>query len=371
MSLPAMVPDAVKRWRLGTRVNAWMFRAYNPAPHHLALFRMVYASFSLVLLFGYRFDWLADFPDGFFYPPPGIARLFDGFPSAGLIWLLNGLAIGCNIALLVGWRTKLASIGMALCLYLLYSLLFSLGNIYHMVLWSTTPLVMAFSGWGNSLSLDAKRAGREGPIQRWPIALMALLVGFSFFTAGYAKLYGGWLMPESAVWQHFMRVFHAIGRDGLLAQYFAGFQFRPFWDLADWYVVLFQSLFVVAALHPRSMRIFCSLALLFHIMVLLVLTISFSIHVVVFLLFIDWRALEATVPRVIARLRAFINAAVRRIQPWMLLPVWAIYMWAFAAQDSYYLVDGPTWFELFVFASAALGYASVPLLRLARRLRSL
>lgn len=371
-----MIDFAAFRHRPAARLRAWLdlwiFHSYDPAPHHLGLFRIIYAGFSLVMLFGYRFDWLSDLPSGFFAPRPGIGQLFSDFPSAPVMQALSGLMIVLNVLLLVGWRTRWVSIAFSAVLIVLFALLFSLGNIYHLILWASTPLVMSFSGWGNSLSLDARRAGREGPVNGWALTLMAFVVGFSFFTAGYAKLSGGWLISESAVWQHFMNVYYGVGegRDKLLAPFFAGFQLPWFWDLSDWYVVWWQLLFVFAALHPTTMRLFCWMGIVFHVMVLLILNISFSIHVIVFLAFTNWARIERVYARAFAAVIHGIRRLVEGLRWWMIAAFLGVYLTAFFLQTDYYLVDGPTGFELLVFAFATVWYLGVvPLAALLERNR--
>lgn len=363
MTLPTLIQDCIRldRRRLLAWLDVWIFRSYDPAPHHLGLMRIIYAAFSLVMLSGYRFDWLAGLPTGFFAPPPGVARLFGDFPSEPTLWALSLLMILLNVLLLVGWRTSWVGAAFSCVVITLFSLVFSLGNIYHLILWAATPFVMSFSGWGNALSLDARRAGREGPVHSWAVTLMAFLVGFSFFTAGFAKLYGGWLIPESAVWQHFMNVFYGVGagRDQLLAPLFAGFDLPWFWDLGDWYVVWWQLLFVFAALHPTTMRLFCLSGVVFHVMVLLILNISFAIHVIVFLLFTNWRRIERAFPAAHDAVISGVAWIVERLRWWMIGIFTVVYTAGYAMQADYYLVDGPTLFELAVFLFAVVWYIFV------------
>jgi uncharacterized membrane protein YphA (DoxX/SURF4 family) len=340
-----------KRWRI--RFDAWIFRSYNLQPRQLGLCRILYALFNLIFLFDFHFDWLGDLPSGFFAPPPGLAEIIGGFPSVVGLRVAAGVLMVLNILLLLGWRSRLVSVAYSLLLMSLFSLVFSLGNIYHIVLWMVTPLLMGLAGWGNSLSLDAVRAGRDMRVATWPVTLLALLTGFAFFTAGFAKLTGGWLNPEgSATWQHFIRVYFAVGRDRLLAPAFVHIQSPAFWELADWFTVWWELGFLLAVLRAWSMRLFCWLGVFFHVAVLLILNISFSVHLVVFLVFIDWERLERLFPRLFAFVYSGTERVLSRIPWWVVVACTIGYLFAYFQVRDYSRVDMPRAFEFVVFAAA-------------------
>lgn len=155
---------------------------------------------------------------------------------------------------------------------------------------------MAFSGWGNAYSYDASSGRSEEKPKAWPLALMALLIGFAMFTAGYAKLMGGWLDGNTqAVQGHVLRNVHALGRDSLLAALFAGFENALFWEALDWTTVFFEIGFLAAVLHPVSMRCFTAMAVLFHFGIMPVMNISFTTNLAAYAVLFRWRRLAPAV----------------------------------------------------------------------------
>jgi hypothetical protein len=105
-------------------------------------------------------------------------------------------------------------------------------------------------------------------------------------------------------------------------------------------------------------------------MVLVILNISFSIHVVVFLAFTNWARIERVYPRAFGAVVDGIRWLIARLRWRMLVAFTGLYLAAFFHQADYYLVDGPTGFELFVFAFAVVWYMLVvPLAALIERRR--
>lgn len=360
----------MKKW-----LQHWIFNSYKPLPEHLGLYRIIYATFNLVFLFGFNFLWLSELPDAFFAPPPGVAQIWNGFPSPALLYILNSIVVLSNFALLIGYRTFWTSIIHSLSLLFCFSLVFSLGNIYHIILWLILPLVMAFSNWGTRFSWDELRetvkpclTGRQAQnvkfktakvIRAWPIMLMSLLMGFAFFTAGFAKILGGWLGTEgSAVWQYFVQVHYSVGRNAYLSEWVTQINSPIFWESLDWVVVLFEFGFLLAVFRASLFRVFCVLGVFFHLGILLILDISFAIHLVVFLLFIPWQEIRLFQPSNLSRMDGFF----RRIYS---TPSWKtafvafilIYLTAFYANPFPNKVDGPWLIEWLVFAIALWGIA--------------
>ncbi|CAN5827784.1 hypothetical protein BH23ACT10_BH23ACT10_17550 [soil metagenome] len=154
---------------------------------------------------------------------------------------------------------------------------------------------MAFSNWGEAYSLDA-RAGRRGEgASGWPIALLALLLAFAMFTAAVPKVWGGWLDPSSqAVRGHLLQRFHAVGIDDYLAPMLVSAELPVVaWELLDYAAVLFETTFLAAVLRPRVFRWWLALAIVFHLTNLLVLNISFTSNLFLYMLFVDPRVLTS------------------------------------------------------------------------------
>jgi hypothetical protein len=183
----------------------------------------------------------------------------------------------------------------------LYGLLYSFGKVNHNLLFIITPLVMTFSGWGTALSADAtaerRRFGSDTgrATAAWPLILLALLVGFAWFTAGFSKLIGGWLDPSSrAVQGHIIKQIVLRERTDLLASSVAVLPGSVLWEVADWTTVCFEIGMLAAVLHVRMARFVTALAVLFHTGTALVMNIGFFVILLpVYLAFADWDAMSA------------------------------------------------------------------------------
>ena len=235
----------------------------------------------------YRF--LSDLPSGFYAPPPGPMQLFGEFPPFFLFVFLHSLILLSGVAMLIGYRTKVSSLVCGFSLLLLQGILFSVGKIDHEILVPLVPIVMAFSNWGAAWSADAVTGRKEEEVQSWPLALMALLIGFMMFTAGFPKLLGGWLDPATqAAQSHVLNQFYGRGRQDLLATFAAGVH-QPFlWELLDWFTVLFELFFLAALFRPVWFRMFLGLAVLFHTGTMLSMNIAFLPNFAAYLLFLNW-----------------------------------------------------------------------------------
>lgn len=242
----------------------------------------------------YRF--LSDLPSGFYAPPPGPMQLLGQFPPFPLFVFLHSLILFSGITMLIGYRTRISSLLCGFTLLLLQGILFSVGKIDHEILVPLIPIVMAFSNWGAAWSADALTDGRVEEVQSWPLALMALFIGFMMFTAGFPKLMGGWLDPTTqAAQSHVLNQFYGRGRQDLFATFAAG-SHQPFlWELLDWFTVLFELLFLAALFKPAWFRIFLALAVLFHTGTMLTMNIAFLPNFAAYLLFLNWDGVNQAV----------------------------------------------------------------------------
>ncbi len=202
----------------------------------LAIVRILYASFVLIQIVPVA-AWLPLAPKAFFHPPLGPAALFTGTPPASVLLALNILLTLFLSLLLVGWRTGVASVGTGVTLLILNSWAYSLGKINHDIFLVLVPLVLAFSGWGRALSVDAQRrpAPESAEAEAWPVALLALLVGFAMFTAGWVKATTGWLDPEArATYGHLVQNYLFTGRETWAGAWALRIDSDWFWKPGDW-----------------------------------------------------------------------------------------------------------------------------------------
>lgn len=257
----------------------------------LALYRIVYALGALVL-FRPSVEWARTYPDSIYDPPFGPWRLFGGFPSYEVLLVLVLLANVALVALLVGWHTRVAAFAATLLMITVSGWTFSLGKIDHSILFLLVPAVLAPTGWGGALSVDAlRRRARDlpaPPVQQWPLRLLALLVGLGFLTAGLAKA-RSWLSPDThAVQGTLFRQFHVNDRRDLLIEEFMEIQSPVFWELIDVATIALECGLVLAALWWPAWRIGIAVAATFHLGVYLMMNIPFSGNLLVYAAFVPW-----------------------------------------------------------------------------------
>jgi uncharacterized membrane protein YphA (DoxX/SURF4 family) len=272
------------------------FASYRFSAESLSVFRILFALHAL--LFGAipSITYLSTLPHSFFTPPLGVAQLFSGFPS---VWLCVGLYILTTLAamaMLVGWRTRWASIVFSVLNIAAYSLAFSLGKINHNTAYLFLPLVFAFTDWGERYSLDALRRGSASLSTQDPyrssvaVFCYAFALGWMFFTAGIQKVIGGWLDPSSqATFGWFVNYYFAEQTHQFLAPLLIHVRLPAMWESADWATVGFELFFLLAVFRRNLFIIACCCAVFFHFLVLNTLNINSSGFLICYLAFVQWQ----------------------------------------------------------------------------------
>lgn len=322
----------------------------------LARFRIIFAVGALLTLFD--FTWFTHFPPTMFQPPPGPFRLLSGFPP-------EAVAIGLEIAIAIafasigfGYRTVLAGWTATVLMIIGFGFTYSLGKIDHPILFALAPAVLGHTGWGGAISVD-RMLGRVTPFRQWPLRLLAFMIGIGFFTAGFAKLRAGWLSWDTQAARREFLNFYVDGNDGGLLPWLASIPPGILWEVADVATVVLELTLVVWVLWWRVFRIGLALITLFHLSVLVLLTISFGFNVLVYGAFVEWR-------RVPTPVHVSGGRFVRRWYP-LLIPIAALPVWMIShaiphtAQQSGYIVV--------VGAGVAAGYLITQVASLMTRLR--
>jgi predicted DCC family thiol-disulfide oxidoreductase YuxK/uncharacterized membrane protein YphA (DoxX/SURF4 family) len=277
-----------------SRLAHFLFKEYETRPSSLAIYRILYAT-SVLAIYLPQHLWIASFPNSFFNPPVGLTIFFVGFPPAVFFVLLDGFSILAAWFLLLGYRTRLAAITLAVLLLIGNAWSYSFGKINNDIFLILIPLVLQFSGWGDSYSFDARRKSRvHSSCNAWPLALLALLIGFAMMTAAYGKATTGWLSPWThAVLGNLLRNAFVIGRANWLTTLILHVKSGPFWELLDWGTVLLEAAFLFAVGSRQMFRIVCALGCLFHFSIALTMGIPFWPNVVAYGAFCDWSVLES------------------------------------------------------------------------------
>jgi len=271
--------------------DRWIFESYSPTLEGLALYRIFTALFFLFFLLPdvSFYSVLADYPDDFFAPPPGPMALFDRFPPELFLQVMHVVLMLSWTAVLIGLKTKIASVVAGLSMLILLGFLFSLGKINHEILLVVVPIVMAFSNWGGAYSFDQHFGSRNEKAEGWPLTMLALIIGFMMFTAGFPKILGGWLdLSTQATQGHLLNQFYVRERQELMSAFAIRIESAFIWELLDWATVLFETMFIVAVLKSSWTRLFVCFAVLFHFSIMLTMNIAFLPNFAAYAAFIKW-----------------------------------------------------------------------------------
>lgn len=281
------------------RVFRWMERAYAATDDALSVFRIVYAVALLLVIAPVGVNLLG-LPAGAFSPPPGLPRFFPGLPGPAWVFGINALVVVLAGLVLVGFKTRAASLLLGAVLILAFAAQYSTGKISHTILVAITPVLMATSGWGARYSFDARQHAKlpddaRARRQAWngrSLALLALATGLAFFTAGYVKINTGWLATDtSATLGHAFSNIRGSGRSPVLFEPFRLHLPALMWELMDWGVVCFELGMLFTVPWRRLFRWVLCIAVSFHLGVLLLFEIWFLTPVPTYAGFVAWALL--------------------------------------------------------------------------------
>lgn len=262
-------------------------------PLDLAIYRILYSVGVLCVLPNVR--WLADYPDSMYNAPPGPFQLLSGFPTLSVLTALEIIGTFSLVLLALGMWTRWMSITVALILLVTYGLTYTLGKIDHTIFLVITPLLLAFSNWGDRLSIDALRKHQEPrPAPQWPLRFLALIVGLSFLETAVIKFSTGWLeLSNQAVRGYFIEFFTGWADNPGVAGWIVHLDYAPAWESLDWATVILEFAIFVTVPWWRAFRLALSCAALFHLGVYLVMDIAFPANVIAYGAFVSWGTIAA------------------------------------------------------------------------------
>lgn len=268
---------------MSARFDRWLFEAWATPADQIAGFRIAVCAY-LLFLGMWPPPLLAEVPPEALRPPLGPFLLLPGYPPAWLLLAVQASGFVAVWLLLLGRAPRTMALLATGCGVFLSGVTFSVGGkIDHNILLVLAPLAAGFAHAG------AATTPRERDARAWPIAVFALVVGFSLFTSGFFKAQGGWLaVADSSVQGLQLRNLHVYGRDVLLAPYAAQVTTHWLWELADYGTVALECSFLVLPFFPRAMRVGLLLMAGLHLGIMLLMNISFAGNIVVYALFLRW-----------------------------------------------------------------------------------
>jgi hypothetical protein len=268
------------------------FSAYEKSESELGLYRIVYALYLLVFAIP-DYTWMSGLPDMFFSPQrlsPGF--FFSQFPSDAILYGFTTILVISAGFLLFGVASRFFSYLIVLVLILGNSFAFSLGKIDHNFLLWMIPLILG-TAWGGTYAVRPEKTNAS--IMKYGPGVLAFVIAFAMFTAGFIKMSGGWLLPDTqAVYGHFLREYFVNERQELMAGFFMSIKSSLFWESLDYGGVLLELLFLLAFFNRKVFRWFLVATILFHIMNFLMLNIIFIGNYAAYMLFINWGWVKST-----------------------------------------------------------------------------
>jgi len=280
--------------QLVARFDAWLLYEYRAKPSDLAVARFIISIFLLSRL--PIAEWVTTLPSQFFDPPLSIAALARTFPSSEAVATVNLVAAVASIALLLGYRTRIASVATTVTFIIAYSFAHSTGKIDHLILVVAAPALLSTSGWGAVWSLDAS-SGRERHFEhdrstgRWNLAWLAVVIAVGLATSGVTKLYTGWL--DFGLSSSYGQVLRGASYSQMpwLSTLTLRLVDSWLWELSDWLTVMVELAGLMAVWRVMWFRAWCLALAVFHLMVALHMNIWFSANLAAYAVFVPWGAI--------------------------------------------------------------------------------
>lgn len=289
----------------------------------LCLFRVVFGLF--ILFFKWQsFRWIGTVPEAFYNPPIlSLSSLFTDFPHQAFFNGIDFLIAIFTIALLIGLLTRLSTIALLVLLIVANSFQYSLGKIDHgSVLYLCVLLIMSFKDWGRYVSADnfffyKNRALSSSSKPQENLWLLAVLISFSFFTAGFSKALV-WIdfdLSTSGFLSWLYSGYFSFGRTHLLAPFIIGIDLPFLWELVDMSAVIFELGFLAAMFWRKAWYVWLTIACFFHLSNTLLLNIPFNTNAIAYLAFIPWSQLGQFSLDLLSSFRRW---------SWLLFSCWAL-----------------------------------------------
>lgn len=246
------------------------------------------------------YTWISGSLNYLFDPPMfSIAALFDKFPAPWFFIIITILNLSFFMLMFLGVGTRWTSLFFSITCILGHNFWYSFGKIDHLILWYLAPAFLGFAGWGKYFSINIFKKNyllHEVRINTnaMLILLFALSIGFSMFTSAAQKISGGWLSwSGEGVRFNFLRNYLSLNRNNLLTEPLLGLQNHLFWKFMDYAALVLEFGFILSTIRISYFRLFITVGVIFHILVLLMFNIPFYSNLIVYLIFIDWKLLQS------------------------------------------------------------------------------
>jgi hypothetical protein len=237
-------------------------------------------------------------------------RFYDQLLTPAGMLTLKGLMVLSLFAATLGCLTNL-SIKSSALLFLFYEgLLRSFSHFNHDEMPAVYILiVLAFSPCGDAFSCDSwrrqMRPRPSGPVYGYPILLMRILLGWSYFTSALIKIRVagfGYLHPDTLPG---LAIVHSLDNlhDTNFRWAFWLPHVREYTPIFVALVVLWELSFPLAIFFKRARLIILTMGVFFHLGTLFFMNIFFPYHLAMYLVFVDWRKVRRRVEALLQKIK--------------------------------------------------------------------
>jgi hypothetical protein len=221
------------------------------------------------------------------------------FPSFEVLQGAWYVAVLSGVLALLGLATNVSLAVFALVNVFLQAFLYSFGDLHHREAVMMIALgALAISPAGGVLSIDGlwrrraedgtpiPLAERQSHFALWPLLLVQWIFVLMYLSAVISKTINGGGEWDNGFTLQYYLIQDGIRCDSPLALWLA--QHHGLILLMQWFVLLFQASFVLAALFPRLRWIYVPMGLGLHIGIYLTLEAPFFQWIVLYAVFIPW-----------------------------------------------------------------------------------
>lgn len=285
------------------RLDRWLMKPQANARESLGIFRIVFGLGYLWFILSRNNQELWSQPDAQWEPIALLERITSP-PSASVFQiLLIGLIVSL-VVLIIGVKTRWASLGVVIFGMGFAALRYSYGYMPHYSLFMEAyiPLTMLFSRWGDAYSWDATRLNPETLPSNdswhytWQNKIILLLLVITFVSSGFVKFVevGFWENPDQMrnilLVQAVNTTIYGFPDNSLVVDPLLDMPFIT--QMLRFVAIGFEGFFWLALLNRRWRNFFIVMAFGFNWFNAIFLNIYFTQMLLTYILFVDlyqWR----------------------------------------------------------------------------------
>lgn len=291
-------------YRIERNVNRWLTTPESNAAGRLGLYRIIYAVMALTyVLPPSQYAQIALIPD-FLWRPVIVTSWLESPPPMTFLTAVECFYIASLVLLMLGLKVRLMTLVVLISGLLFTGVLYSFGKLDHSDTFMRVylPVVMLFSPWGATYSLDAvlrQRRGQQPPSvtedslrYSWPFLFLFWWLCIMFFVGGVTKAIppGQWIVDLNTL-SKIMKEANLVLNPSTLRHQFSELPIIP--TLVLWMGLAFELSYPLAVINKNWRRFYLSSTIFFHMGTFLTLGIRFTFLLPFYIIFFDLYGLYA------------------------------------------------------------------------------